>query len=380
MEETPRCLAGRFFFYHYWECSFVEYFFEGGVFFEALGLNHLDGVFVGEDGEVGLWLEKEDVATLVILAEALDATACHGDMALDIGKGEELVAGAREDGVVALEGGELGAVAQEHDGLGFALGGHAGDIMDGDKAGLGGGAKEDFTVVHYAVVPAFFDSEGAVFEIFVVAMLEAAAVEAFAAELAVLVVCDEAPLKATIDVVACDIAVFADTFPPAAVAVVVGPGGHLGGVAVALVDDVAAFLDTHVVGGFLDKTAVFGIELPETVAVALVVFAAGEEVTLLVVGFVETPLAGFGVGVAHAHGAIMVVVGESAGLKAIFKVAFENLGAVLVGAEPVTLAAALIVDLVLGDGAGDGEHHGRREKENTFFHRLQLLYYNNVLI
>ena len=362
-------MAGRFFFLS------VNYFFQWGVFLKVDGLHHLDGVLVGEDGEVGLGLEEEYVAVLIVFPNALDAAASHGDAAFSVGEGEELVAGAREDGVGGLEGGEFGTVAEDDDGFGFALGGHTGDVVDGDEA-LFGAEEADFAVVHHAVVPALLDGEDAVLVVFVVAMLEAAGIEAFAAQLAVVVVGHEASLEATVDVVAGDVAFVADAFPPASVAVVVGPGGDFGGVAVAFVDDMDAVLDAHIVGGLLDEAAVFGVELPEAVAVALVVFAAGKEVTLSVVGLVEAAAAGLGIGVADAHSAIVVVVGEGAGLKAVLEVALIDLGAVLVGADPVTLAATLFVDLVLGGGTDGGEHHGCGKKENAFFHRLQLLLYN----
>lgn len=319
-------------------------------------VDHLDGVFVGEDGEVGLGLEEEYFAAFLVLADALDALAGHGDAALAVGEGEEFVAGAVEYQFVAFVGHELGAVLEDDDGLAFALGGHAGDVVDGDVLVAGGEAKEYLAVVHVAVVPAFADGEGVVFVEFIVAVFEAADIPSFADEEAVVVVFHEASLETTIDVVACDIAVFADALPPAAVAVVVEPVGNFGGVAVAFIDDVDAVFDAHIVGGLLDEAAVFGVELPEAVTVALVVFAAGEEVSLLVVSLVEATLAGFGVGVADADLAVVVVVGEGAGFEAVHEVAFKDFGAVLVGADPVALAAALLVGFVLRHGRHGGQH------------------------
>ena len=337
------------------------------MFLVAGGADHLDGVLVGEDGEVGLRFEEQNVASLVVATDALDAVARHGDVAFAVGEGEEFVAGAVEDGLEVFVSDEFLSVAQEDDGLGLALGGHAGDVVDGDEGG-GGGGDEDFAVVHHAVVPAFLDDEVAVFEVAVVAVFESAGVVAFACEIAVFVVFHEASFDVAVDIVGCDVAVLADALPPASVAAVVLPEGHLGGVAAAVEDDVSAVLDAHAVGGFLDEASVFGEEAPESVAVALVVFAAGEEVSLLVVGLVEATAAGFGVGVADADGAVVIVVGEGAGLEAVLEVALEDFGAVLVGADPVALAAALFVDLVLGSGAGGGEHQGCSEEKNALFH------------
>ena len=321
-----------------------------------------------------MWLEEKYVATFVVLADALDAFACHHDAALAVGEGEEFVAGAVEDEVGALVGHQTGAVAQEDDGLSFALGGETGHFEDGDEAFLG--AEEAYLAVgHDAVVPVFTDGEDAILVVFVVAMFESIGVEAFAGQTAVVIVFDEASLKTTVDISAGDVAFFADAAPPAAVTVVVGPGGDFGGVAVVLKDDMTSVFDAHIVGSFLQEAAVFGIELPEAVAVALVVFSAGEEVALLVVSLMQATFAGFAVGVADADGAVVVIVSEDAGLEAVLEIALENLGAVLVGTDPMTLTAALLVDLVLGNGTGGGEHHGRDEEENTFFHGLQWIYY-----
>lgn len=380
MEETPCCLAGRFFFSYLGSASLaVHHFLEWRMLFEAERADHLDGIFVGEDGEVGLGVEDDDVAALAVLADALDAVAGHGNLAFAVGEGEEFVAGTRGHEVVVLLGDELGAVAEEEAGLGFALGGEAGDVVNGDELRLGRGEKY-LAVVHDAEVPVFLDGEGAVLVVFVIAVLEAAAIGSLAVELAVVVVGHEAALEGTVDVVGGDVALLAEAFPPAAVAVVVGPVGHLDGVSVGLEDDVGTVLDTHLVGGFLHQVAVFGVEAPESVAVALVVFAAGEEAALLVVGFVEALLAGNGVGVADAHGAVVVVVGEGASLEAVDEVALVDFGAVLVGANPVALAAPLLVDLVLGCGADGGEHHGSGENEECFFHGLQKVYYCYCII
>lgn len=339
------------------------------MFVVLQGMNHLEGVFVGEDGEVGLRLKEEYVAAILVFADTLDAFAGHSDAALAVGEGEEFVAGAVEDELVALVGHEFGAVLEEDDGLVLALSGHAGDVVDGDELVAAGEAEEYLAVVHVAVVPAFTDGEGAFLEEFVVAVLEAVDIPAFAGEEACVVVFHKTSLETSVDIVAGDVAFFADAFPPASMAVVVEPIGHFGGVAVTFVDDVDAVFDAHVVGSLLDKASVLGIEFPEAVAVALVVFATGEEVPLLVVGLVEAAAAGFGVCVADADGAVVIEVGEGAGLEAVDEVAFEDFGTVLVGANPVALTASLLVGFVLCDGADGCEHHGRGKEEKCFFHR-----------
>ena len=78
-------------------------------------MDHLDGVFVGEDGEGGLGLEEEYLAAFVVFAQALYAAACHHDAALAVGQREELVAGAVEDAVALVLGGELLSVLLEDD-------------------------------------------------------------------------------------------------------------------------------------------------------------------------------------------------------------------------------------------------------------------------
>ena len=336
------------------------------------GVDHFDGILVGEDGEVGLRLKEEYVASFVVLADALDAVAGHHDAALSVGEGEEFAAGAMEDDVGGLVDDKLLAVAEDDDGLSFALGCHTGNLVDGDPAGFWG-AKEYCAVVHQAVGPLFLDGEVAVFKVVVVSVFEAVGIESFAGQLAGFAVFHQSALEAAVDVVAGDVALFADAAPPTAMAVVVGPAGDLGSVAVMFEDDVVAVFDAHLVGGLLDETSVLGVEFPEAVAVALVVFAAGEESALLVEGFVKAALAGLGVSVADAHGAVVVVVGEDTGLEAVLEVALENFGAVLVGADPMPLAATLFVDLVLGHGTGGSEQHGRGEKEKRFFHCLQCM-------
>lgn len=225
-------------------------------------VDHLESIFVGEDGKVGLWLKEENLAAFFVFADTLDAFAGHGDAALAVGEGEEFVAGAVEDLFVALVGHEACVVFEEYDGFTLALCCHAGDVVDGDKLVAGGEAEENLAVVHVAVMPAFLDGEGVVFEVFVVTVLEAALVPAFADELVVVVVFDESALKTAVDIVAGDETILADTFPPATVAVVVKPVGHLGGVAVALVDDIDAVFDAHIVRGLFHKSAVFGVEFP----------------------------------------------------------------------------------------------------------------------
>ena len=58
------------------------------------GADELGGVVVGEDGEVGLWVEEEYVAAFFVAADPLDTTAGDGDVVFAVGEGEEFVAGA----------------------------------------------------------------------------------------------------------------------------------------------------------------------------------------------------------------------------------------------------------------------------------------------
>lgn len=90
--------------------------------------------------------------------------------------------------------------------------------------------------------------------------------------------------------------------------------------------------------------------------VALVVFPAGKEVTLFVIGLVETTFSWFGVGIADADAAIVVEVGESAGLEAVNEFAFIDFGTVLIGTNPVALTASLFVSLVLRHSRRGGQH------------------------
>ena len=200
-------------------------------------------------------------------------------------------------------------------------------------------------------------------------MLEAVLVVAYAADEALLVELDQLAFEAAVDIGAGDVAFGTDALPPAAMAVVVAPMGYLGGVAGLGVDDVEAVLDAHAVVGFLDEAAVLGVELPEAVAVAAVVVATGQQVALLVVGLVVAAHARLGVGVADAEGAVGVVVKKGAGFLAVEEVALVDLGAVLVGADPMALAAALVVNLVLGGGA-EAEEHQCGQKEDVLFHAV----------
>lgn len=329
---------------------------ERRVFLILQRVDHLERIFVGEDGEVGLWLKEEYLAAFLVFPDTLDAFASHGDAALAVGKREEFVTGAVEDQFVALVCHKACVVFEEYVGFSLALCCHAGDIVDGDKLVACGEAEEDFTVVHIAVMPAFLDGEDVVFEVFVVAMLETALVPAFADELVVIVVFDESALEATVDIVAGDETILADAFPPAAVAVVVEPVGHFGGVAVALIDDVDAIFDTHIVRGLFHKTAVFGVEFPQSVTVALVVFSTGKHVSLFVIGLVEAAFSRFGIGIADADGAVVVEIGEGAGLEAVDEFTLIDFGTVLVGANPVSLTASLFVSLVLRHSRRGGQH------------------------
>ena len=85
-----------------------------------------------------------------------------------------------------------------------------------------------------------------------------------------------------------------------------------------------AVFDAHLVGGFLDEASALVVELPEAVAVALVVGAGGEEVALFVVGLVAAYAPGFAVGVAYTHRAVVVVVCEDACLLAVDEGAFVD--------------------------------------------------------
>ena len=340
--------------------------FQGGLVVEVAAAHHLDAVFVGEDGEVGLRLKEQYVALLGVLGDALHGAAGHHDAALAVGAVEELVADALVEEVGALEGGFLAAVAEDEEHLVLALRGEADDVVDGDEL-LVGGEQAHLAVGHHAVLPALVDGHLALLVVVVAAVLEAVLVVAYAADKALLVELDQLAFEAAVDIGAGDVAFGADALPPAAVAVVVAPMGYLGGVAGLGVDDVEAVLDAHAVVGFLDEAAVLGVELPEAVAVAAVVVATGQQAALLVVGLVVAAHARLGVGVADAEGAVGVVVKKGAGFLAVEEVALVDLGAVLVGADPMALAAALVVNLVLGGGA-EAEEHQCGQKEDVLFH------------
>lgn len=323
MVDTAPCLGGCVFLCHSLLFFATDELLEGGVFLVLVAARHFEAVLVGEYGEVGLRLEDEDVATLVVLGGALHAVHGHEDAALAVGVGEGLVAETVVEGFGALVRDFLGAVLEVDDDLGFALWCETCDVEDGDELGVG--CQQAYASVgEGAVGPALVDDEVAVFEVAAGAVTEAVLVEAFADEEAVVVVLDEASFDAAADVDGGDVAVLADALPPAAVTVVVGPVGHFGGVALGGVDDVWAVFDAHLVGGFFDEASLLVEEFPEAVAVALVVGACGEEVALLVEGFVAAHAAGLAVGVADADGAVVVVVGEDAGLKAVDEGAFVD--------------------------------------------------------
>lgn len=341
--------------------SLAGKFLQGGVVLVLAAADHLEAVLVGEDGEVGLRLEDENLAAFGILGNALHAA--HGDeyAALVVGVGEELVAEAVVEGFGAFVRHLLAAVLEVYDGLCFALRGEASYVAHGDELGVGG-EEAHLAVAESTVIPGLVDGHVAVLEEAVGTVAEAVLVEALADEEAVVVVLHKASLEAAADVGAGDVALLADALPPAAMTVIVGPVGHLGGVALGGVYDVEAVFDAHLVFGLLNEAAVLVEELPLAVAVALVVGAGGQQVTLLVESLVAADAAGLGIGVAYAHGAVVVVIGEDAGLKAVGEGAFVDFGAVLVGAYPMPLAAALLVNLVLSHSADGGQQHSGGEE------------------
>lgn len=347
----------------------VEHLVEWRVVLVLAAAHHFEAVLVEVDGEGGLGFEDEDVAPFGVGGGCLDGVEVDHDAVFAVGGDEELGAEAVVDGLGGFEGFEGGAVAEEEQGFGFAFGGEADDVEDGDELWVGG-EEADAAVGEGAVVPGFFDGEGVGLEALGEAVLEAVVVEAAAGEVALVVVFDEGAFHTAVVVGGGDVALSDEAFPPASVAVAVEPVGGFGGVARGGVDDVETFFDAHIVGGFLDEVAVGGEELPLAVAVALVVGAAGEEATLLIIGFVGADAAWSGEGVADADSAVGVVVGEGASLKAVDEVAFKDFGAVFVGTHPVALSATLVVHLVLSRGGAEDEQAGCGKEEVVSFHGL----------
>lgn len=343
-------------------------FFQGGLVVVVAAAHHLDAVLVGEDGEVGLRLKEQYVALFGVLAETLHSTAGHHDAALAVGAVEEFVADALVEEVCAFKADFFGAVVEDKDYFVFALRGEADNVVDGDEF-LVRGEQAHFAVGHHAVLPALVDGYLALLIVIVGSVFQAVLVVAYAADKSLLVELDQLAFEAAVDIEAGDVSFGADAFPPAAVAVVVAPMGDLGGVACLGVDDMETVLDAHAVVGFLDEASVLGVELPEAVAVASVVVATDQQVALLVVGFMVAAHAGFGISVADAECAVGVVVKEGAGFLAVDEVALVDFGAVLVGADPVALAATLVVYLVLGGGA-EAEEHQCGQKEDVLFHAV----------
>ena len=374
---SPRMGSASFFFVVFLQSSVVRlfpaHFVEGRVVGVLGAAYHFEAVFVGVDGEVGLRLEDEDVAAFVVFGYALYAAEGDEYAALAVGVGEVFGADAVVDGFCGFAADEFGAVFEHDDGLGFALRGEAGDVEDGDVDGFVC-QEADAAVCHGAVVPDLVDGDALGVEVAVGAVFEAVGVVAVAHEGSVVVVFDESAFEAAVEVSASDVAFGADAFPPAAVAVVVAPVGHLGSVALGGEDDVQAVFDAHAVFGLFDDASVGGEELPPSVAVALVVLSASEQVALFVVGFVCADSARHGVCVAQAHAAVVVVVGEGAGLLAVDEVAFEDFAAVLVGAHPVALATALFVNLVLRHGSDGSQQQCGGEEKDTFFHEYFFYY------
>lgn len=347
---------------------FLLLLFEGRLVVEVAATHHFDAVLVGEDGEVGLRLKEQYVALLGVFGKALDGATGHHDAALAVGAVEQLVADALIEEVGALMGDYFAAVAEDNSYFGFAQRGKADDVVDGDEL-LVGSEHAHASVGHHAVLPALVDGELAFFVVLVGAVLEALEVVAFAGQEVIVVIFDKGAFETAVDIGTGDVALGADALPPAAVAMVVAPMGHLGGVAFGGVDDMEAVLDAHAVGGFFDESAVLGIELPEAVAVAAVVVAAGQQVALLVVGLMVATHTGFGIDVADADGAVGVVIKEGAGFQAVNEVTFVDFGAVFVGANPMALASALGVDFVLCGGT-EAEEHQRGHEEDVLFHAV----------
>lgn len=329
--------------------------------------NHFDTVLVGEDGEVGLWFKEKYIAAFIVFAHALDGTTGHHNTAFAVGTVEEFVADTVEHQFGIFEGGELATVVEHDDNFGLALRGEACDVMDGDELLLGG-EHTYASIGHQTVLPTLVDSELSVLEVLVFTVFEAGEIVSVAAEKALFVVLDEASFKTTVDISAGDVALTADAFPPAAMAMVVAPVGHFGGVALLGIDDVDTILDAHAIVGFFDKATVFSIKLPMSVAIAAVILASSDQTALFVESFMVATHAGFGVDIAHTYRSVGVIVGESACFLSVEEVALIDFCAILVEAYPVALASALTVDLVLSGGLKRGKKQHGGEKQNCLFH------------
>ena len=66
-----------------------------------------------------------------------------------------------------------------------------------------------------------------------------------------------------------------------------------------------------------------------------------------IIHLVLTDLAGYGIDILDAHRPIGIIVGKSACLQPIDKVSLIHLGPLLVGFQPMALAASLFVNLIL---------------------------------
>ena len=122
-------------------------------------------------------------------------------------------------------------------------------------------------------------------------------------------------------------------------AAVVFPSGNFDGVAFGGEDDVGTLFDAHAVGGYLEQPALLVVDVPDAVAVFLIVIALSQQMAFLVVGLVLAEASWVGVGVPDFQGSVGVVVVECASFLAVDKIAFEDAAAVLVGLDPVALSA-----------------------------------------
>ena len=173
-------------------------------------------------------------------------------------------------------------------------------------------------------------------------------VGAFVRQLPALVVFLQAAFQRASFVVRLQVGFRACPFPPASLFLAVLPVQHFGGVAAVGEDHLLSLLYAHLVAGFLYQLAVFGIELPLSVAVLQAVFALRHQAPFLVVGFM---LAAFPVvadeGVAQPHRPVGVEVFEHSRLASVLEVAFKDFVSLLVGLYPVSLLASLFVYGVL---------------------------------
>ena len=136
-------------------------------------------------------------------------------------------------------------------------------------------------------------------------------------------------------VVSCDIAFFADAFPPIAVTMVVVPRTDLGGVAVVGEYNLSSVLKSQFVTCGFEQLAFCVVEIPHTVAIALAEKTRGEQMSFLVVGFVAAEFSVGGEIVFDANLAVGVEILEKSYFYAVLKIAFEYLGTILVGLNPI---------------------------------------------